>query len=226
MADSDNIEWRIIPSIQTHEVSSDGRVRRRFTDRATGQRGGSQWPAGKELSVQINRKGYGAVFIGGRNLFIHRLVCEAFNGPSPFAGAVVRHLDDDPSHNAPCNLAWGTMSENMADAKRNGRIKDRRTFSYERAFAMRASGMSYQDIAEFFGVTRAAIRNAVCVLVQKNQATLAPLQSKSLKRLVHPAGLEPATPAFGGQYSIQLSYGCIRCQPCKAEAAIILRGAP
>ncbi len=28
------------------------------------------------------------------------------------------------------------------------------------------------------------------------------------KKMVHPAGFEPTTPAFGGQYSIQLSYGC------------------
>ena len=28
------------------------------------------------------------------------------------------------------------------------------------------------------------------------------------KKMVHQAGFEPTTPAFGGQYSIQLSYWC------------------
>lgn len=47
------------------------------------------------------------------NIKVHRAVCEAFHGPSPFAGAVVIHLDEDALNNRPENLKWGTQKENL-----------------------------------------------------------------------------------------------------------------
>lgn len=49
----------------------------------------------------------------GKTYKVHRLVCEAFNGPPPFQGAVCMHLDEDYRNNRPDNLAWGTQKENL-----------------------------------------------------------------------------------------------------------------
>jgi len=45
--------------------------------------------------------------------YLHRLVCEAFNGAQP-KGKIVAHSDGDKSNNVPHNLQWATNSENEA----------------------------------------------------------------------------------------------------------------
>jgi hypothetical protein len=43
---------------------------------------------------------------------LHRLICEAFNGPAG-EDEVCMHLDEDSSNNHPSNLCWGTQKENL-----------------------------------------------------------------------------------------------------------------
>ncbi len=51
--------------------------------------------------------------------YVHRLVCEAWHGPRPFDGAVIRHLNDIQTDNRQENLQWGTPEENREDQIRN-----------------------------------------------------------------------------------------------------------
>lgn len=46
---------------------------------------------------------------------VHRLVCEAYHGPPPHEGAMVRHLNGNPTDNRPENLAWGDHDDNLLD---------------------------------------------------------------------------------------------------------------
>lgn len=50
---------------------------------------------------------------------VHRWVALAFLGPHP-PGQQVRHLDGDPTHNAPGNLRYGTASQNARDSVGHG----------------------------------------------------------------------------------------------------------
>ena len=98
-----DVEWRPIPShADTHEVSSDGRVRTK--------RG--------ELVQRPNNCGYPVVRLwktgGEREHTVHSLVASAFVGARP-ERMEVRHKDGVRTNNCASNLCYGTKQENEAD---------------------------------------------------------------------------------------------------------------
>lgn len=80
---------------------------------------------GRFLSPVRHSDGYLTIRLakGGvsHRFYIHRLVCAAFNGEPPCAGAQVAHIDGDPSNAAASNLRWTNQAENEADKARHGR---------------------------------------------------------------------------------------------------------
>jgi hypothetical protein len=94
-------------------------------------------------------------------VYVHRLVCEAFNGPPPFEGALVRHLDGDRLNNLAENLAWGTHADNTADAKRHGTLKNYGKLTVDQVreikAALAAGGETYEEIGRRYGVTGSCV---------------------------------------------------------------------
>ena len=78
---------------------------------------------GLSLKPWINNKGYQCIDLvkdGKRkHLLLHRLMAEAFV-PNPEDNPIVLHLDNNKLNTDPDNLAWGTYSENNAQAIRDG----------------------------------------------------------------------------------------------------------
>jgi hypothetical protein len=99
--------WKTIPSIPTHEASTQGRIRNKKT---------------KRIMKQSNCNGYLRVNINGTRL-IHRLVAEAFLEKGNFD--IVHHKDNDKKNNRIDNLEWTTQSYNVSKAYSDGLIRDR-----------------------------------------------------------------------------------------------------
>ena len=115
-------EWRAVPGYEgLYQVSSWGRV---LSLPRKSTQGGIR-------KLQTNSKGYQYVALCKdgvvRTHSVHELVAAAFYGPRPAWAEVIRHLDDDPSHNHADNLTYGTFSENMFDRGRHGHNQGRAT---------------------------------------------------------------------------------------------------
>jgi len=102
--------WKPIPGYEgRYEVSNLGRVRSFVRNYA-----------GVFLKPGKASHGYYTVSLGSKNSrTLHSLVAETFIGPRP-AGQEVLHKDGSRTNNCVENLRYGTRSENIRDAVRQG----------------------------------------------------------------------------------------------------------
>ena len=103
--------WKTSLSASQYEVSSFGRIRRADSGRLRKLVLGRRWGYYLiGLRVSGNHK----------TVKVHRLVCEAFHGPSPYGKSYVAHGDGVRTNNAAANLRWATKAENIADMMKHG----------------------------------------------------------------------------------------------------------
>lgn len=105
--------WNISPSVPGLELSDQGRVRVVPYHKEMpygGHRiyGGLAWAGALAKDGVRPRR---IIRFRGATHKVHRLVCEAFHGPEPFANADVMHLNGDTTDNRPANLRWATRKE-------------------------------------------------------------------------------------------------------------------
>lgn len=107
--------WKPIPGFEDYEISSEGRVWSKRTQ--------------KILSVQDNGRGYKLVKLGSnKNRFlVHRLVCLLFiNNPDPEHLTEVNHINEDKGDNRSCNLEWCDRKYNLNYGRRKSKMIETR----------------------------------------------------------------------------------------------------
>jgi DNA-binding transcriptional regulator YiaG len=113
------IEYRPIPDFPGYRVGSDGSV---WTCKDARHGLAASW---RRRVTQINCNGYEAVGLHHqktrRVFLVQALVLTCFVGPRP-PGLWALHRNDNRLDNRLENLYWGTQTENVSDARNNGRF--------------------------------------------------------------------------------------------------------
>ena len=128
-----------------YEVSDDGRVRRPETVDRYGRKA---W--GRDLRQETTREGYKRVLLmpGRCHKAVHRLVLEAFVGPSQ---QVVNHINSDTSDNRLENLEYCTQQHNVHHSQAHGRRPQ--SLSPAQRAEIRSSGLRPAEVAARYSIT-------------------------------------------------------------------------
>jgi hypothetical protein len=121
--------------------------------------------------TSTTKSGYGAFESGGITMLAlkskkrgaHQVSYEAYHGKIP-PGLVVRHTCDNPLCINPDHLILGTQAQNVADREVRGRRKDingekigTAKLTAEQVYEIRASELSYAQLAEIYNVDKSNI---------------------------------------------------------------------
>lgn len=105
--------WKLVPSAPWFLVSSEGRIMVAPYEGEMPHGGKRQYGGQPHFGVWNKQDARFIVIHKGKTYKVAQLVCEAFNGPKPFAKAVCMHLDENSANNRPGNLQWGTQKQNL-----------------------------------------------------------------------------------------------------------------
>lgn len=154
-------EWVPIPGAGgAYLISNLGRVKR-VAGRIMRSNGRPQFIRERILRPSSDEWGYPMVRIQQKTKKVHTLVAEAFLGPRPFPGAVIRHMDGNPSNNEVSNLQYGSASENVLDMyDYRGSLRRGQKLSETDAAKIKKEillGRKSREIAKMFGVSEQTI---------------------------------------------------------------------
>ena len=128
-------------------------------------------PAGEclEWRGDTDRDGYGRVRTGGKDVRVHRLICEEAHGAPPADKPLAIHACDNPPCANPAHLRWGSTADNHAERgvrqrTARGTANGRSRLNEEAVEVIRflaARGVSQARLARAHGVGETTIRNVV-----------------------------------------------------------------
>lgn len=147
--------WRTMVSDDRYEVSDQGRVRRKDTDRI---RQPSSTPSGYKVIVLSTPGGK------HRGVYVHREVMRAFVGECP-EGCEVSHLNGDNADNTLTNLIYESRVANIRRKQEHGTQTSGEAHHSSKLCAknvrkiwfLAAHGLSQRQIAEFVPVSRTQV---------------------------------------------------------------------
>lgn len=150
-------EWRPVVGYEGHyEVSSAGRVRSLYFDPP------------RPIATFLDKDGYPRLHLNKnrerRGFRLHRIVCEAFNGPSNPLHNEAAHLDGNRANASAENLKWVSKVENHSHKRRHGTHQAGEAcpsakLTEDAVRAIRATRSPYKELAARFGVTTHAIED-------------------------------------------------------------------